>query len=84
MPAFPCNRASGALARKEFDSFEFACADNSSTGVVAPKFGVNVCRLTLKTCNITTELGFRKAVALVRASAGASMHSSLPCTPWSP
>ena len=65
--------ANRAIAR-EFDLLEFACADNSSIGIVAPKFGVHVCRLTLKTCNLITKLGFKKALALVRASAGASTH----------
>ena len=32
---------------------------------------------------LTSKPGFREALALVRANAGASMHSSLPCTPWS-
>ena len=39
--------------------------------------------LRLKTCSLTTKLGSQKASALVRSSAGASPHSSLPCTPWS-
>ena len=76
------DNANEAVAR-EFDLFELACADDSTIGTIAPRLGVSVCRLTLKTCNLTTKLGFKHALALVRASAGASTHSSLPCTPWS-
>ena len=58
------NNANRAIAR-EFDLFELACADDSSIGIIAPKFGVSVCRLTLKTCNLTTKLGFKHALAFV-------------------
>ena len=51
--------------------FEFACGDNSNIGVIGPKLSVRVFRLTLKTCDLTSKPGFRKALALVRANAGA-------------
>ena len=65
------------------DLVEFACGDESTIGILGPKLGVSVCRLTLNTCNLTSKLGFRKALSIVRANHGASMHSSTPCTPWS-
>ena len=64
------NNANKAVAR-EFDLFELACADDSTIGNIAPRFGVSVCRLTLKTCNLTTKLGFKHVSAFVRANAGA-------------
>ena len=73
----------GSAKAREFDLFEAFCADNSSIGNIAYEFGINVCRLTLKTCNLSTKLGTKQALALIRANPGASMHSSLPCTPWS-
>ena len=66
-----------------FDLIEFACGDESTIGKLGPKVGVSVCRLTLKTCNLTSKLGYRKALSIVRGNHGASMHSSTPCTPWS-
>ena len=77
------NISNSSVPAREFDLFEVFCADNSSIGNIAPKFGINVCRLTLKTCNSSDKIGTRKALALIRANAGASMQSSLPCTPWS-
>ena len=65
---------------REFDLFEFACADNSSIDSIGPSLGVDVCRPALNTCNFTSKPGFRTALALVRNNAGASMHSSIPCT----
>ena len=75
--------AVATAGRREFDLFEAFCADNSSIGNIANEYGINVCRLTLKTCNLSTKIGTKKALALIRANPGASMHSSLPCTPWS-
>ena len=67
--------------RRDYDLFEFACSDNSRIGIEGPLLGVNICRLTFKTCNLTTRDGFRTALAFVRANPGASVHSSIPCTP---
>ena len=73
----------GAKRQREFDIVEFACSDVSTIGELGPRLGVPVVRLTLKTCNLTSKLGFRKALSIVRENHGASMHSSTPCTPWS-
>ena len=60
-----------------------ACSDDSSIGIVGPDYNIKVCRLTLRTCDLTTKLGFRTALGLVRSNPGASIHASIPCTPWS-
>ena len=68
---------------KGFIFFEAFCADNSSIGKIAPQYGINVCRFSLNSFNLGTKTGTTLALAKIRANAGASMHSSLPCTVWS-
>ncbi len=75
--------ATWAASVRMFDLFEYACSDDSSIGIVGPDYNIKVCRLTLRTCDLTTKLGFRTALGLVRSNPGASIHSSIPCTPWS-
>ena len=82
-PLINANFGNSSPEARKIDTFEAFCADDSSIGKIAPRFGVNVSRLTLETCNLGTKSGTKLALAQIRANAGASMHSSLPCTPWS-
>ena len=82
-PSINSNFGNSSPEARKIDMFEAFCADDSSIGKIAPQFGINVCRFSLKTLNLGTKSGTQLALAQIRANAGASMHSSLPCTPWS-
>ena len=52
-------------------------------GTVAENLGIDIRRLSLDVCDLTTKTGRTYALGLVRSNPGASTHGSLPCTPWS-
>ena len=63
--------------------FEFACHPQSMIGTVAENMGVDIHRFSLDVCDLTTKEGRTYALGVACSDPGASMHGSLPCTPWS-
>ena len=47
-PLINSNFGNSSPEARKIDLFEAFCTDDSSIGIIAPQFGVSVCRLTLK------------------------------------
>ncbi len=62
---------------------EFACKTDSQIGISGYKLGFDVHRLSLDIADLTIKKGLLIDLELVKNNPGASLHGSLPCTPWS-